>query len=254
MSEDARLRDPTPTDVDRRALERGPALTGHVVVRNVVRTDASVLAGLAELGVSTVHEADQRRGALDPAVRPIQAGARVAGPAVTVLCPPGDNLMIHAAVETCRPGDILVVATTSPSTDGMIGELLGTSLRAHGVIGIVTAAGIRDTAELRAMEFPVWARAISPQGTTKVSPGSVNVAVVCGGQVVHPGDAIVADDDGVVVVGRDRAAAVLAAAQARAANEHVKRAKLAAGELGVDMYGLRSLLKEIGVTYVDDPP
>jgi 4-hydroxy-4-methyl-2-oxoglutarate aldolase len=225
----------------------------HVVVRNVVRTEASVLAGLAALGVSTVHEADQRRGALDPAIRPIQAGARIAGSAITVLCPPGDNLMIHAAVETCRPGDVLVVATTSPSTDGMIGELLATSLRAHGVIGIVTAAGIRDVAELRAMEFPVWARAISPQGTTKASPGSVNVPVVCGGQTVHPGDAIVADDDGAVVVGRARAGAVLAAAQARAANEHTKRARLAAGELGVDMYGLRALLKEVAVTYVDDP-
>jgi 4-hydroxy-4-methyl-2-oxoglutarate aldolase len=229
-------------------------MSAPVVVRNVVRTDASVLAGLAELGVSTVHEADQRQGALDPAIRPIQAGARVAGSAITVLCPPGDNLMIHAAVETCRRGDMLVVATTSPSTYGMIGELLATSLRAHGVIGIVTAAGIRDTAELRAMEFPVWARAVSPQGTTKASPGSVNVPVVCGGQIVQPGDAIVADDDGVVVVGRDRAGAVLAAAQARAANEHVKRAKLASGELGVDMYGLRALLKEVGVTYVDNPP
>ena len=176
----------------------------HVVVRDVVRTDASVLAGLAELGVSTVHEADHRRGALDPTIRPIQAGARIAGSAVTVSCPPGDNLMIHAAVETCRPGDILVVTTTSPSTDGMIGELLATSLRAHGVVGVVTAAGVRDAAELRAMEFPVWARAISPHGTVKASPGSVNVPVVCGGQIVHPGDAIVADDDGVVVVPRSR--------------------------------------------------
>jgi 4-hydroxy-4-methyl-2-oxoglutarate aldolase len=237
MSEDAGLRAST-----------------HVVVRNVVRAEASVLAGLARLGVSTVHEADQRRGALNPAIRPILAGARVAGSAVTVLCPPGDNLMIHAAVEMCRPGDILVVATTSPSTDGMIGELLATSLRAHGVIGVVTAAGIRDVAELRAMGFPVWARAISAQGTVKASPGAVNVPVVCGGQTVHPGDAIVADDDGVVVVGRDRAGAVLTAAQARAANEQVKRGKLASGELGVDMYGLRALLKDVGVTYVDDPP
>jgi 4-hydroxy-4-methyl-2-oxoglutarate aldolase len=226
----------------------------HVVVREVVRTDAAALAGLAELGVSTVHEADERRGALDPAIRPIQVGARIAGSAVTVLCPPGDNLMIHAAVETCRPGDILVVTTTSPSTDGMIGELLATSLRAHGVIGIVTAAGIRDTAELRAMDFPVWARAISPQGTAKASPGSVNVPVTCGGQLVHPGDAVVADDDGAVVVARDRAVAVLAAARARAATEQAKRARLAAGELGVDMYGLRAKLAEVGVTYVDGSP
>jgi 4-hydroxy-4-methyl-2-oxoglutarate aldolase len=224
------------------------------VVRDVVRTDASLLAGLAELGVSTVHEAHQRRGALDPAIRPIQVGARIAGSAVTVLCPPGDNLMIHAAVETCRPGDILVVTTSSPSTDGMIGELLATSLRARGVIGIVTAAGVRDAAELRAMEFPVWARAISPQGTAKAKPGSVNVPVVCGGQTVHPGDAVVADDDGAVVVGRDQAAAVLAAARARADGEHAKRAKLAAGELGVDMYGLRATLADLGVTYLDGPP
>jgi 4-hydroxy-4-methyl-2-oxoglutarate aldolase len=223
----------------------------HVVVRDVVRTEAAVLVGLAELGVSTVHEADQRRGVMDSAIRPIQAGARIAGSAVTVTCPPGDNLMIHAAVETCRPGDILIVTTTSPSTDGMIGELLATSLRAHGVIGIVTAAGIRDAAELRAMTFPVWARVINPQGTVKSSPGSVNVPVVCGGQLVHPGDAIVADDDGVVVVPRDRCATVLEAGRARAANEDVKRARLAAGELGVDMYGLRATLADLGVTYVD---
>ena len=229
-------------------------MSEHVVVRNVVRTEASVLAGLAEMGASTVHEVDQRRGVLDPAIRPIQVGTRIAGSAVTVLCPPGDNLMIHAAVETCRPGDVLVVGTASPSTDGMIGELLATSLRAHGVIGIVTAAGVRDVFGLRAMEFPVWARAISPQGTVKASPGSVNVPVVCGGQVVHPGDVIVADDDGVVVVPRERATAVLAAARARAANEQVKRAKLAGGELGIDMYGLRALLKDLGVTYVDDLP
>jgi 4-hydroxy-4-methyl-2-oxoglutarate aldolase len=229
-------------------------MSTHVVVRDVVRTDASVLAGLAELGVSTVHEADQRRGALDPTIRPIQAGARIAGSAVTVSCPPGDNLMIHAAVETCRPGDILVVTTTSPSTDGMIGELLATSLRAHGVIGIVTAAGIRDAGELRGMEFPVWTRTINPQGTVKASPGSVNVPVVCGGQIVHPGDAIVADDDGVVVVPRDRCPEVLKAARARAANEEAKRARLTTGELGVDLYGLRAKLADLGVTYVDGEP
>jgi len=223
----------------------------YVVVRDFHRTEATVIDGLAALGVSTVHEADQRRGALDPRIRPIQSGARIAGSAVTVSCHPGDNLMVHAAVETCRTGDILVVATTSPSTDGMIGELLATSLRAHGVVGIVTAAGIRDVAELRAMDFPVWARAVSPQGTVKASPGSVNVPLVCGGQLVHPGDAIVADDDGVVVVPHGRSAEVLDAARARAANEDAKRAKLAAGELGVDMYGLRALLKELGVTYVD---
>lgn len=223
----------------------------HVVVRDFLRPETAIIEGLAAAGVSTVHEADQRRGALDPEIRPIQSGARIAGSAVTVSCHPGDNLMIHAAVETCRTGDILVVTTTSPSTDGMIGELLATSLRTHGVIGIVTAAGVRDVAELRAMGFPVWARAVSPQGTVKASPGSVNVPVVCGGQTVHPGDAIVADDDGVVVVPRDRCAGVLEAARARAANEDTKRARLAAGELGVDMYGLRALLTELGVSYVD---
>jgi 4-hydroxy-4-methyl-2-oxoglutarate aldolase len=225
----------------------------YLVVRDFPRTEATVTEGLAALGVSTTHEADSRRGALDPAIRPIQSGVRIAGSAVTVSCHPGDNLMIHAAVETCRPGDILVVATTSPSTDGMIGELLATSLRAHGVIGIVTAAGVRDVAELRAMSFPVWSRAISPQGTVKASPGSVNVPLVCGGQLVHPGDAIVADDDGVVVVPRGRCAEVLEAARARAGNEDSKRARLAAGELGVDIYGLRALLTELGVTYVDGP-
>jgi 4-hydroxy-4-methyl-2-oxoglutarate aldolase len=226
----------------------------YVVVRDIVRTDAAVLAGLAELGVSTVHEADQRRGALDPEIRPIQSGVRIAGSAVTVSCPPGDNLMVHAAVEMLRPGDILVVTTTSPSTDGMIGELLATSLRANGAIGLVIGAGIRDAMELRAMGFPVWARAISPQGTTKTKPGSVNVPVVCGGQSIHPGDAIVADDDGVVVVPRGRCAEVLKAGQARASGEDTKRAKLGAGELGVDMYGLRSLLDDLGVTYVDGEP
>jgi 4-hydroxy-4-methyl-2-oxoglutarate aldolase len=226
----------------------------HVVVREFARTDPRIVAGLAALGVSTVHEADGRQGAFDPAIRPIQFGTRIAGPAVTVSCHPGDNLMIHAAVETCRAGDIVVVTTTSPSTDGMIGELLATSLRAHGVIGVVTAAGIRDAAELRDMRFPAWARAISPQGTVKSSPGSVNVPVVCGGQLVRPGDTIVADDDGVVVVPRARAVEVLLAAQARAANEDDKRKRLAAGELGVDMYGLRTLLKELGVTYVDGEP
>jgi 4-hydroxy-4-methyl-2-oxoglutarate aldolase len=223
----------------------------HVVVRNFARTDADVLAGLAELGVSTVHEADGRRGALDPRVRPIQDGAAVAGSAVTVSCHPGDNLMIHAAVETCRPGDVLVVTTTSPSTDGMLGELLATSLRAHGVVAAVIDAGVRDIRALRAMGFPVWARAISPQGTVKASPGSVNVPIVCAGISVGPGDAVVADDDGVAVVPRERARTVLAAGRQREANEADKRIRLAAGELGVDMYGLRTLLDQLGVSYVD---
>ena len=221
----------------------------HVVVRGFARTDAASLAGLAALGVSTVHEADGRRGALAPGIRPIQDGTAIAGSAVTVSCQPGDNLMIHAAVETCQAGDLLVVTTTSPSTDGMIGELLATSLRAHGVVGVVIDAGVRDVAALRAMDFPVWARAISPQGTVKASPGSVNVPVVCAGVAVRPGDAVVADDDGVVVVPRERVAAVLVAGRTREANEADKRRRLAAGELGVDMYGLRPLLARLDVTY-----
>lgn len=229
-------------------------MTAHVVVRDFDRVDASVAEGLAALGVSTVHEADQRRGAFAPEIRPIQTGVCIAGPAVTVRCHPGDNLMVHAAVETCRPGDIVVITTTSPSTDAMLGELLATSLRAHGAIGVVIDAGVRDVAQLRAMGFPVWARAVSPQGTVKASPGSVNVPVVCGGQLVHPGDAIVADDDGVVVVPRARAAAVLEAGRRREAAEAAKRERLAAGELGVDMYDLRPLLAQLGVSYLDRPP
>jgi 4-hydroxy-4-methyl-2-oxoglutarate aldolase len=220
------------------------------VVADFARTDAAALAALAALGVSTVHEADGRRGALAPRIRPIQDGAAIAGSAVTVSCHPGDNLMIHAAVETCRPGDVLVVTTTSPSTDGMLGELLATSLRAHGVVAVVIDAGVRDVAALRAMGFPVWSDAISPQGTVKVSPGSVNVPVVCAGVSVHPGDAVVADDDGVVVVPRERVPAVLAAGRTREANEAGKRARLAAGELGVDMYGLREHLAALGVVYI----
>jgi 4-hydroxy-4-methyl-2-oxoglutarate aldolase len=229
-------------------------VTAHVVVRDFDRVDAGVAAGLAALGVSTVHEADQRRGAFAPEIRPIQSGVAIAGPAVTVLCHPGDNLMVHAAVETCRPGDIVVITTTSPSTDAMLGELLATSLRAHGAIGVVVDAGVRDVAQLRAMGFPVWTRATSPQGTVKASPGSVNVPVVCAGRLVHPGDAIVADDDGVVVVPRARAAAVLEAGRRREAAEVAKRERLAAGELGVDMYQLRPLLAQLGVSYLDRPP
>ena len=229
-------------------------MTGHVIVREIDRADANDLDGLAALGVSTVHEADGRRGALATAIRPIHTGFTIAGSAVTVSSQPGDNVMIHAAIEVCRPGDILVVTTTSPSTDGMIGELLATSLRAHGVRGVVTDAGVRDVAQLRAMNFPVWTRAISPQGTVEASPGSVNIPVVCAGQVVHPGDAIVADDDGVVVVPRDRVPAVLAAGRARAESEDDKRVRLAGGELSVDMYGLRELLTRLGVEYVDRRP
>lgn len=225
----------------------------HVVVRTSKRVAAEVLAGLAEAGASAVHEADGRRGAVSPDLRPIQSGARIAGSAVTVSCHPGDNLMIHAAVEQVRPGDVVVVTTTSPSTDGMLGDLLATSLRARGAIGVVLDAGVRDVAELREMGFPVWSRSVSTQGTVKASPGSVNVPIVVGGQVIRPGDAIVADDDGVVVVAYERATDVLEAARDRIANEASKRARLAGGELGLDMYKLRPLLAELGVVYVDEP-
>ncbi|WP_433825719.1 4-carboxy-4-hydroxy-2-oxoadipate aldolase/oxaloacetate decarboxylase [Actinoplanes sp. CA-015351] len=228
-------------------------MSRHVVVRTSKRVPSEILEGLAEAGSSTVHEADGRRGAIGPAITPIQSGVRRAGSAVTVSCHPGDNLMIHAAVEQVRPGDIVVITTTSPSTDGMLGDLLATSLRARGAIGVILDAGVRDVAELREMGFPVWSRAISTQGTVKASPGSVNVPIVVGGQVINPGDAVIADDDGVVVVAHERAAEVLEAARKRTANEESKRERLAAGELGLDMYQLRPLLAELGVVYVDEP-
>jgi 4-hydroxy-4-methyl-2-oxoglutarate aldolase len=229
-------------------------VAGHYVVRNVTRPDAVVVKGLREAGVATVHEAAGRTGLVDPAVRPRQDGAVIAGPAVTVSSHPGDNLMIHAAVEMCREGDVLVVTVTSPSTDGMFGELLATSLLARGVAGLVTDAGVRDIAALREMGFPVWARAVSAQGTVKASPGSVNVPIVCGGQVVRPGDVVVADDDGVICVPWRSAEDVLTWARARIAAEGDKREALRSGMLGVDMYGLREVLSRLGVRYVDELP
>lgn len=223
----------------------------HKVVRNIPRPPADAVKILGELGVATVHEAQGRRGLMRPHMRPIYPTARTAGAAVTVSCQPGDNLMIHAAIEVLQPGDVLVVTTTSESTDGMFGDLLGVSCLAHGSKGLIIDAGVRDTAELTAMEFPVWAKAISGQGTVKATPGSVNIPVVCAGALVNPGDVIVADADGVVVVPREAAAEVASLAQSRTAKEEQTRERLRRGELGLDFYGLRAKLKELGVEYVD---
>ncbi|MEV4346815.1 4-carboxy-4-hydroxy-2-oxoadipate aldolase/oxaloacetate decarboxylase [Actinoplanes sp. NPDC049596] len=229
-------------------------MASHYVVRNVNRADAETIEALRAAGVATVHEAAGRIGLLGPAIQARQEGAAIAGSAVTVSCHPGDNLMIHAAVEMCRPGDVLVVTTTSPSTDGMFGDLLATSLMARGVIGLVSDAGVRDIAALRSLGFPVWSRAVHAQGTVKASPGSVNVPVVADGQIVHPGDIIVADDDGVLALPIAQGPATVEAARKRLAAEETKRKTLADGTLGVDLYNLRPLLAELGVEYVDDLP
>ncbi len=226
----------------------------HKVVRRIDRPDPETVRLLGELGVATVHEAQGRLGLLRPYMRPIYPSAKVAGPAVTVLCHPGDNLMIHAAIEVCRPGDVLVVATLSDSTDGMFGELLGVSCRAHGVAGLIIDAGVRDTTDLTAMQFPVWAKAVSAQGTVKASAGSVNVPIVCAGASVDPGDAMVGDADGVVVVPRQAAEEIAKLGDQRRAKEEKSRERLSKGELGVDFYGLRAKLKELGVEYVDELP
>ena len=224
-----------------------------VVISNIKRTDADLVKRLGALGTATVHEAYGRIGLMKPYLRPVWTGGEAAGTAVTVLAHPGDNWMIHVAVEQCKPGDILVVGCSTDNTDGMFGDLLATSLMARGVTGLIIDAGARDAKSLREMGFPVWSRAISAKGTVKATLGAVNVSVVCAGVNVMPGDAVIADDDGVVVVSREDAADVVAKGEKRFADEDGKRKRLAAGELGLDMYNMREALAKAGLVYVDEP-
>ncbi|MGO1410356.1 MULTISPECIES: 4-carboxy-4-hydroxy-2-oxoadipate aldolase/oxaloacetate decarboxylase [unclassified Microbacterium] len=222
-----------------------------IVVTDIRRGDAAVIARLAEHGVATVHEAQGRVGLVGPGIRPIQQGARIGGSAVTVLSWPGDNLMIHAAIEQCEPGDVLVVATTSGSADGAFGDLFATALKARGVLGLVTETGVRDTADLREMDFPVWSNGVHSQGTVKATAGSVNVSVTVGGQLIRPGDIVIADDDGIVCVPREGADAALEKSDARQAKEDADREAYGSGaELSLDRKGLRTTLEGLGVRYM----